>query len=229
MECLYRMFEAANSQKRSALLLLQCWRLITFKLFFFFSCPWCLMSTCFSPKEGKRTGAVTFLWSCSARAVYSWVAAEWLKWPGLLSELTVKFTWWLLVLSGGRMALLRSSGLGKEPRVCSWWEVTYSVLWFSTEKINRCVQMLSCTMTLKAPNRGHFPCKLLWSHSFPNEENQWMIAGYWKWMVVIRMLSLLWGRAEKGRELVVTQAVVRSAETEQAALAGWISPLNPRS
>lgn len=163
------------------------------------------MSTCFSPKEGKRTGAVTLLWSCSARAVYSWVAAEWLKWPGLLSELTVKSTWWLLVLSGGRMVLLRSSGLGKKPRVCSWWEVTYSVLWFSTEKINRCVQMLSCTMTLKAPNRGHFPCKLLWSHSFPNEENQWMIAGCWKWMVVIRMLSLLWGRAEKGRELVVTK------------------------
>lgn len=74
------------------------------------------------------------------------VAAQWLKWPGLLSELTVKFTWWLPVLSGGRMALLRSSGMGKEPRVCSWWEVTYSVLWFSTEKINRCV--FKCTVAL---------------------------------------------------------------------------------
>lgn len=39
-------------------------------------------------------------------------------------------------------------------------------------------------------------------------------------MVVIRMLSHLWGRAEKGRELVVTQAVMRSAETKQADLAG---------
>lgn len=60
---------------------------------------------------------------------------------GLFSELTLKFTWWPWGLPERR-----SAGMGKKPRVCSWWEMTCSVFWFSTDKMSRL--LFKCTVVL---------------------------------------------------------------------------------